>query len=344
MTLALTIGQPDHLDVNERPLSLQRRVHRAIASHTEFSLDRIVTQDNRVKYTNAGRPKSSADHLDEVFRLMRELNEAGVGSHALGRLSETGSSFRRALEDICAKVAETFSGKPLIYVELGPEPVKTGFIVKTLLELGVEIDRYIAVDINPMSSAHMRAALEEILPDTPLEFVTTSFDAFRLSDAVEDDGPAALITMLGFQEGNDDPFVVNQWLRDIARPGDYLLSESQLYADRHIENIPAFYAHPAMQRFSRIAFEQAVDRSAPSVNRFFLLPVTFHDGQTAQVAILGEEFSSTIKGRNLHVSNFCLKLNLDQYRHYRRHGGHFEITGETLTDDETLHFQLSRRI
>ncbi|MDN3721270.1 hypothetical protein QW131_24075 [Roseibium salinum] len=136
MTLALTIGQPDHLDVNERPLSLQRRVHRAIASHTEFSLDRIVTQDNRVKYTNAGRPKSSADHLDEVFRLMRELNEAGVGSHALGRLSETGSSFRRALEDICAKVAETFSGKPLIYVELGPEPVKTGFIVKTLLELG----------------------------------------------------------------------------------------------------------------------------------------------------------------------------------------------------------------
>ncbi|MDN3721271.1 hypothetical protein QW131_24080 [Roseibium salinum] len=58
---------------------------------------------------------------------------------------------------------------------------------------------------------------------------------------MEDDGPAALITMLGFQEGNDDPFVVNQWLRDIARPGDYLLSESQLYADRHIENIPAFF-------------------------------------------------------------------------------------------------------
>lgn len=343
MTLAFTVDQPD-LEIEVSPASsLQSRVHRAIASHTEFSLDRIVTQDNRVKYTNRGRETESTGHLDEVFRLMRELNETGVGSDTLGRLKTDGRSFKDALMRSCAQIAAEFGGNPLIYVELGPEPIKTGFILKTLQELGVTIDRYIAVDINPMSVAHMRTALEEVLPGTPLQFVTCSFDEFRLRDVVEDGAPPAVITMLGFQEGNDDPFLVNEWLRDIARTGDLLLSESQLYTKHHTEKIPFFYGHPAMQRFSRIAFEQSVDRALPTLNRFFLLPVPFQENETTHVAILGEEFSSTINGRNLHVSNFCLKLTLKQYRLYREHGGFFRITGETFTDDETLHFQLSRR-
>jgi len=344
MTLAFTFSQSDLEVANTPASSLQSRVHRAIASHTEFSLDRIVTQDNRVKYTNEGREHQATDHLDEVFRLMRELNETGVGSQSLGQLTESGVSFRQALFRICEQVAGESAGGPLVYVELGPEPVKTGFILKALQQLGVAIHRYIAVDLNPMSVAHMRSALQDALPETDLEFVTCSFDEFRLKDVIGEEGPPALITMLGFQEGNDDPFTVNGWLKNIARPGDLLLSESQLYAAHQIDRIPFFYAHPAMQRFSRIAFEQAVGRALPTLNRFFLLPVPFQENETAHVAVLGEEFSSTVNGRNLHVSNFCLKLTLDQYRHYREHGGHFRIAGETLTDDKTLHFQLSRRL
>ncbi|TYC54091.1 hypothetical protein FMN50_13215 [Rhodobacterales bacterium] len=344
MTLAFNVGHADQDNAHEAFQSLQNRVHRAIASHTEFSLDRIVTQDNRVKYTNKGRKQSSTDHLDEVFQLMRQLNEVGVGSETLGCLQENGSSFRDALRQCCEQVAAEFDNRPLTYVELGPEPIKTGFVLKTLLDLGVTIDRYIAVDINPMSSDHMRAVVEEILPGTPLSFVTAAFEEFSLETHVGLQAPAALVTMLGFQEGNDDPFVVNEWLANVARPGDLLLSESQLYKAGQIDKIPYFYAHPAMQRFSRIAFEQSVDRTLPTLNRFFLLPVPFRDGETAQVAILAEEFANTISGRNLHVSNFCLKLTVDQYRHYRRERGFFEIAGETFTDDETLHFQLSRRI
>ncbi|MET1416345.1 L-histidine N(alpha)-methyltransferase [Roseibium sp. HPY-6] len=344
MTLAFKVDKPD-LDVATSPASsLQSRVHWAIASHTEFSLDRIVTQDNRVKYTNTGKETQTTGHLDEVFQLMRQLNEAGVESDTLGRLSEDGTSFKDALCRSCAQIASEFGGKPLIYVELGPEPTKTRFILKTLRSLGVVIDRYVAVDINPMSVAHMRQSLQAGFPDLPLHFVTCSFEEFRLSNVLEDGAPAAVITMLGFQEGNDDPFVVNEWLRDIARPGDLLLSESQLYTPRHLGRIPYFYAHPAMRRFSRIAFEQSVDSTVPTLNRFFLLPVPFRENETTHVAVLGEEFSSTINGRNLHVSNFCLKLTHSQYRHYREHGGYFEITGETFTDDETLHFQLSRRV
>ncbi|MEM5583249.1 hypothetical protein WNZ15_12360 [Roseibium sp. AS2] len=347
MTLALSFGQPEHRTDHRASLleaSLQQKVHRAIAAHTEFSLDCILTQDNRLKYTNAGTAETATGHLDEVFQLMRQLNEAGLSSDTLGQSGASGRAFRDALEQSCRAIADAVKGEPLIYVELGPEPVKTRFILMTLLGLGVTVERYIAVDINPKSSGPMEAALKDILPDTPLSFVTASFDSFRLAEEVQDSDAPAVVTMLGFQEGNDDPFIVNDWLRNIARPGDLLLSESQLYVANQIDKISGFYAHPAMQRFSRIAFERTVDRTLPTLNRFFLLPVAIRDGQCAHVAILAEEYANAINGRNLHVSNFCLKLSLDQYRHYRLEGGHFSIVGESCTDDQTLHFQLSRRV
>ena len=235
MTLAFSFDQPlqqtEHQPVFSE-FSLQQKVHLAIAAHTEFSLDRILTQDNRVKYTNAGSRETSTDHLDEVFQLMRQLNEGGIASDDLGRLHADGRSFRNALEESCAAVASDYSGKRLTYVELGPEPVKTSFILQTLIRMGVSIDRYIAVDINPKSADPMKAALEKILPGTDLSFVTASFEEVRLAELVGDGAPPALITMLGFQEGNDDPFVVNDWLAGIARPGDLLLSESQLLHHR----------------------------------------------------------------------------------------------------------------
>lgn len=222
MTLALSYGQPEHGPDHHStgPLSLQQRVHRAIACHTEFSLDTILTQDNRVKYTNEGSSQTATGPLDEVFQLMRQLNEAGIASDTLGRMHENGRSFRTALEESCRRIASAFAGERLVYVELGPEPVKTGFILQTLQNMGVIIDRYIAVDINPMSAAPMRAALASILPETPLEFVTAPFEACRLEDMIGHNAPPALVTMLGFQEGNDDPAIVNGWLRDITRPGD----------------------------------------------------------------------------------------------------------------------------
>ena len=346
MTLAFSFDQPglqpDHHDALSLT-SLQQKVHLAIAAHTEFSLDRVLTQDNRVKYTNAGSQETATDHLEEVFHLMRQLNEGGIASKTLGRLQEGGRTFREALEQSCAAIADALPEKRLTYVELGPEPVKTSFILKALTGLGVVIDRYVAIDINPKSAAPMRSALASVLPGTELTFFTASFEDVRLAELIGDSAPTALVTMLGFQEGNDDPFIVNDWLARIARPGDFLLSESQLYTTGQVDKISGFYAHPAMQRFSRIAFERAVDRNLPTLNRFFLLPVAFKDGQSAQVAILAEEFAGSISARNLHVSNFCLKLTLDQYRHYRQEGGHFSIFGERATDDQTLHFQLSRR-
>lgn len=343
MSLAISDVQPDQLTATELSYSLRNQVHSAIANHTEFRRERIVTQDNRVKYSATEQKGNSSDHLGEVFHLMRELNENGISSDKIGRLAQNGRSFRKALERICSQIATQANGNPITYVELGPEPVKTSFILKNLQKAGVTINQYIAVDINPKSTDPMRSALGKVLPGTSLSFVTTSFEEFDLQEYIGKSETPALVTMLGFQEGNDDPFKINEWLRNIAREGDFLLSESQLHVTGQIDKIANFYAHPAMQRFSRISFEQAIDPAVPTLNRFFLLPVTFQDGQTAQVAILAEEFATTTDERNLHVSNFCLKLQLDQYRHYRKIGGYFDIIGETITDDKTLHFQLSRR-
>lgn len=324
--------------------SLNKQVHATIAAHTEFNPDQIVTQDNRVKYQTPNNPYGAHTHLDEVFQLMRGLNEIGLRSDIVGRLSAEGMSFQGALKQSCSLVAKQLSGRPLTYVELGPEPVKTKFILQTLLEFGVRINRYIAVDINPMSPPHMRQALTEILPSTQLDFATAAFDNFQPDPCIEEDGSTALITMLGFQEGNDDPLVVNEWLRNIAKPGDLLLSESQLFNVEHVSKISEFYADPLMRRFSRIAFEQAINSATPTLNRFFLLPVVLSDGMTVNAAILGEEFHISTGERHLYVSNFCLKYTYEQYIYYRKFGKFFEISEEIFTDDKTLHFQLSRRV
>ena len=106
---------------------------------------------------------------------------------------------------------------------------------------------------------------------------------------------------------------------------------------------PEFYAHPLMQRFSRIAFEQFIGQKPPSLNRFFLLPFTLIDNSIIYTAILCEEFIDTNRDRYLFVSNFCLKPNRQQYQYYRQRGGFFSIAWENSTDDETLLFQFSRR-
>ncbi len=344
MSLAFSATQPNVVTLTPQSLSLRERIQSAIALHTEFQPDSILTQENRDKYSAQGSNEDTSDHLVEVFDLMRELNEQGLASETLGQSQTSSRSFRKALFEICESIAQNIGAQPLTYVELGPEPVKTSYILHALQELGIEIGRYIAIDINPESTAHMRPVLEKILPGIPLDFVTTTFEAFRIPDTPShQDGPA-LITMLGFQEGNDDPAVVNKWLREIARPGDYLLSENQLHTQTHLGKISEFYRHPAMLRFSRIAFEKAVAAETQSLNRFFLLPVVLHDGKSVQVAILAEEFATNNDQRNLHVSNFCLKLTADQHRYYREVGGHFQILDEAASGDETLHFQLSRRI
>jgi hypothetical protein len=323
--------------------TLEMNVKKALFSHTEFSPHQIITQSNKYKYHDAIAPNKSHDYLAEIVDAMASLNMQGLTNESLGQVDQAGMSFKDALETSVEKIAQRLDGKGLIYVELGPEPVKTSFILKKLQEHGVKIVRYIAVDINPASEAPLRPIFERILGEAPVDFVNASFEDFSLNEYLGTTNEPALITMLGFQEGNDDPHTITDWLQHIARSNDMLLSEVQLYSNASALNISNFYRNPKMQRFSRIAFEKGVKDSAISVGRFYLLPVQTSDGEFIFAAILCEEFLDADRNRKLFVSNYCLKFDFPQYRAYREINKHFKIVEETLTQDETLLFQISLR-
>jgi len=345
MSIAAKESRQDCLSPLIEGSSLEFSVRKSLATFTEFSIDQIITQSNQVKYYDVSKPENKHDYLGEVFRLMKELNETGLNSDLIGQVSRGGRNFRDTLRRAGQTIVEKVGTKQqLTYVELGPEPVKTGHILKQLLASGIDIGRYVAVDINPASSDYMREALSDILPNAQLDFVQSTFQDFRLEDFLPGCNMPALVTMLGFQEGNDEPETVNGWLGEITRPGDLLLSESQLFDPENNHVISGFYADPRMQRFSRIAFEQAISNTLPSLNRFFLLPVSINSTQTAYVAILGEEYVNRSGVRKLFISNYCLKLTKSQYKSYRTNGKIFHIIGENETEDQTIAFQVCERL
>lgn len=335
---------------NEEQLTetLEAKVVESLYNHTEFAPGRIFSQTNKVKYYDPAQPLQEHDYLNEIFNAMACLNKQGLQQNSLGKLSEDGLSFQEAILEACKSLAEQFYDLPITYVELGPEPIKTAYILKSLLLLGVKIRRYIAVDINPVSKTSMLPALNEILSGVPIDFVTTSFEDFKLEtflDAQNDDHhySPALITMLGFQEGNDEPSIMIDWMQNIARSGDLLLSEVQLYNLETGTNIPEFYRNPLMQRFSRIAFERAFSGTFPSLNRFFLLPVRTDNNGYINTAILGEEFIEKKGERSLFISNYCLKYTKQQFHDHRVAKAYFEIINEVYTEDQSLVFQISKR-
>lgn len=335
-----TLDIPDNLEALD---NLELNVKHAISSHTEYASSQIITQSNKVKYHDTEEPTKKHDYLTEIVGAMASLNHQGLSHENLGRVDGEGRSFREALALSCKRIADQLNGKSLIYVELGPEPIKTSFILQVLLDLGVKIKRYIAVDINPASEEPLRPVFANILGDTPIDFVISSFEDFSLQDYLGDTEEPAIITMLGFQEGNDDPVIMTNWLKGIARKDDMLLSEIQLYKTAGAAKISEFYRNPKMQRFSRIAFEQAITYATLSSGRFLLLPVQTSRGEPVFAAILCEEFIDSERQRKLFVSNYCLKFDLSQYRAYRQMDEYFKIVEDVLTEDQTLMFQISVR-
>jgi len=324
----------------EEEIPLGGRIRRALTHHIGFAGSDIDIQENKVKYFNPANPLSPDSNLEEVFGLMRGLNRAALADPHLCRNGDGGYSFSEALSDAAEAAAIRFAGREIHYVELGPEPTKTTFILRRLIERGVGIASYVGVDINPASVAAMREDLCAILDPEKIRHRVTPFERFRVDEIRAGETPA-LVTMLGFQEGNEDPLTASAWLQRIAGPGDIVLAEMQVMPDTGSEAVMNFYRHPLMTRFSRLAFER-VQGLTPSLGRVFVLPVTVSDGQTIEAAIMCEEYTAGDK-RRLFVSNFCLKYRIEQYRRHREREGRFGVCHEALTDDRSVLFQLARR-
>lgn len=328
--------------IEKRRVSLREEILESLSSHLNVSRRDIFSQDNSEKYYNAEDPHAISRPLEEVFGLMRDLNAMALSDPTIGCASGNGACFRSALEKVTDDIRDKFGRRAFDYIEFGPEPSKTAAVLRRLMARGAVIRRYVSVDINPASAAHMRRALADVLGDTQIAHVTKSFDELDDDDLKRDDTPA-LITTLGFQECNEAPEISVSRYTALLRPGDHLLSEVQLRTERSWEPIRQFYCHPFMQRFSRVAFERAFgDR--PSETRVEILPVRDFAGEPVHAAILLEQPTELRHDLpRLFVSNYCLKYSERQFRALRETAGSFRVVTQRLTGDRSVAFQLSRR-
>lgn len=128
----------------------------------ELAIDkcRILVFSNSDKYaTNI----ETTAHNQRVFERLREINLVGMTTeHLCRRVDGEGMSFRECIAQASAVLADRAAGRDVIYVELGPEPVKTGSIMRTLRSKARSLT-YVGVDINAESEAVMR---DEITPLT----------------------------------------------------------------------------------------------------------------------------------------------------------------------------------
>lgn len=317
---------------------LRASVGRALKRHLCDKAGKIILQENVDKY-QGDEPGADTD-LSEVFSIMRQLNAEGLSSPDLGQSGANSMNFSQALDQSLASIAQKCTGRALAYVELGPEPSKTLYILQRLRALGVDIASYTGVDINPTSEAEMRPVLRSILADDRINYQTLPFEAFN-TDELQEDDTQVLVTMLGFQEGNEDPNTIADWFKSMTNPSDLLLSEMQLHSDVRHADIHALYQHPLMRRFSKIALTRAAGNQF-SDYQSYLVPVELEDGHMMQAMVLCEHLNNG-DDRATFVSNYCLKYSKEEFRHYRERNGTFDIISETYTGDETIVFQLSQR-
>ncbi len=338
------VPAPDLLALRSSPTEnrpLGESVSRALTHHFGINPDDIFIQENVEKYYNAENPLSADMELKEVFQLMRGLNETALSNQNLCRVNDEGASFVDALNAAVHTIIDKFRGRTIHYVELGPEPIKTSFILNKLLANGVMIESYVGVDINPASSSVMKEELSRLLPVQKIRNKILPFNRFQ-ADSIRSEDTPCLITMLGFQEGNESPQTMLNWLSQIASPNDVMLSEMQLMPIYGSEPIVNFYQNPLMKRFSNIAFQRVFGNQA-SVGRTFILPLTMVDGEKIEAAIMCHEYFDNQDKLKLFVSNYCLKYSRAQLRHYREVDDHFEVINESLTDDATVLFQIAQR-
>jgi len=324
-----------------READLNSRIRSALSLQLDLPESTIYLQENKAKYYDPNSPFAPNQELTEVFLLMRGLNEHALADETICAGGRAGNSFRATLDAMVDAIAAALEGREFDYVELGPEPTKTGFIIERLQAQGARIGRYIGVDINPASRLYMGDALARLLAPERILHRTVSFDRFRLED-IREAGRPVLVTSLGFQEGNEDPASLAAFYRRLLSPDDLLLSEMQLGRAPAWHRVEDFYGHPHMRRFSRLAFERVLG-SEPTRGGVSIVPVGVFADEPLWAAVLHEKPLNGIGHLpRLFVSNYCLKYSPQQYRALRDASGSLEIMAERTTGDASVAFQLSR--
>ncbi|KAJ7673771.1 hypothetical protein DFH06DRAFT_1467222 [Mycena polygramma] len=335
-----------------------------IAAHSHVAAEQIIVLDNSDKYTpdgiNPQHATSGHDTLSQIFDTMAKVNRMALESDTLCAGSHGGASFRDALLEASSQVAQLANGRRVRYVELGPEPWKSRAILEHLLAAGVRLASYVGIDINPASEATMRDALVPTVGAERFHYLIADFYKCSVDDIPAppstpdaDDGYATVVTNLGFQEGNDLPERIGPMLSCLTRPGDFVLSEMQVFLPLGSSAVECiikdFYHHPEMRRFSGLVGRQfdpacslVPSEGDETEYLFYLLPMQTGIGAVKVATTL---ISARVDGTKRYVlTNSCLKYTSEQFDMARQAMGKFIVRKVLETGDKSVVFHIAERL
>jgi hypothetical protein len=299
----------------------------------------IWTVENAAKY--AASSADLPDHQqvsEEMLGLMTSLNHEGLTRADLCATPCGKGALSTLLRAVADDLVDVVGEGSLHYVELGPEPIKTSALINRLLEHGKPLLHYTAVDINAASYEVMRDAVEPLLA-SPQGFRYLATDFRDLSrHHIECGQDVTLITMLGFQEGNELPDSIGQIIRRVGGTRTYVLSEMQLSSPEGDQHIHRFYQHDCMSRFSdlvglKLGFEKSGDHQV-------VISEIEHDDDRYRVAVTLLPVNSGGDEGYL-LTNVCLKYTREQFIRVRQNYGGCRVIGEYCSGDGSVLYQLA---
>ncbi|XVO88958.1 hypothetical protein ACQ9Y2_07785 [Pseudomonas palleroniana] len=300
----------------------------------------IWTIENAEKYASASSDQQSRDRqiTEEILSLMTSLNLEGMDRADLCAAPCGSGALSELLRAVADGLIELVGQGRLHYVELGPEPIKTSALIHYLLESGAEPVHYTAVDINRASQGVMRRTVEPLLA-APQEFryLATDFRAL-LRDDIECGQDVTLITMLGFQEGNELPETIGQIIRQVGGARTYVLSEMQLSIAEDDQHIHRFYQHHCMTRFSELVGLKLGFETAGS-HEVIVSEIELDNERYCVAATLLPVVNGQDEGHLL--TNVCLKYTREQFSRVRQDYGGCRVIGEYCSGDGSVLYQLS---
>lgn len=232
-------------------VDLPGEVRAALSTYLRVDPADVVIPDNAHKYAENDADTAGSAALKKIFQIMWELNRQGLSSDSLGNTRWVRRPLREALRAILGHALDAMGSDPYQYTELGPEPAKTTHIITYLIRHGADLRRYTAIDINPYSRSPVTEQVSQVLPNRPVRYREQVFANVTAGNC-RCRGMHNLVTMLGFEEGNEHPATNASMLGSMLDPGDLLLSEMQLLPKTSWLPIFEFYSTDLMRRFSHV--------------------------------------------------------------------------------------------
>ena len=185
--------------------NLEVIVRDSLGCFTPLSADQIDTVSNASKYSISENDRDAgSSSLEDVFGYMAALNKMAVSGNGICADRSGNASLHDSLISTADYISHKVNGASVRYIEIGPEPYKTELIIKRLIGNGVDLTSYIGLDINPESEKAMRLALEPVVGKQRFSYKINDYNELQSSSFGFHDG-ITVVTMMGFQEGNELP-------------------------------------------------------------------------------------------------------------------------------------------